>query len=172
MTWRLFHQVDQVDQAFRHHPINSRRLLTGTTTVLACFRYWTMPFHICFQNAFLFWISAMYMCVPSCRGQGSSSLATGSEDVSAFDEYDEDKDINGFSPGHKFSSYSSLSTKMEYEGIVICLLTVTAFIGLIVWVLKSNFEERQQMKMRREASIRDRTSFRGISPSTDQMQQA
>lgn len=81
----------------------------------------------------------------------------------------EDKVYNGFSPGFRFSNYNSKSKQMEYEGIVICLLSVTAFICLIVWVLKSNFEERQQVKMRREASIRDRGSFRGLS---EQMQQA
>ncbi len=84
-------------------------------------------------------------------------------------EASESQEHDGHSPGHVFSTYASLSKRMEYEGIIICLLSVTAFIGLIVWVLKSNFEERQQMKMRREASIRDRTSFRGLA---EQMQQA
>ena len=81
----------------------------------------------------------------------------------------DDEKYDGFSPGFRFSNYNSKSKQMEYEGIVICLLSVTAFICLIVWVLKSNFEERQQVKMRREASIRDRGSFRGLA---EQMQQA
>jgi hypothetical protein len=55
---------------------------------------------------------------------------------------------DGYSPGFLFSTYSSLSKAMEYEGIIICLLSVTAFIGLIVWVIKYNFEERQQTKTR------------------------
>eukprot|EP00057_Strongylocentrotus_purpuratus_P001956 XP_003723554.1 PREDICTED: uncharacterized protein LOC100889011 [Strongylocentrotus purpuratus] len=64
----------------------------------------------------------------------------------------------GNEPGYKNSFYQELPPKAEYESVIICLLAVSAFIGLIVWVLKSNFEERQQKRMRREASIRERTS--------------
>lgn len=61
-------------------------------------------------------------------------------------------------PGYKNSFYEALPPKAMYESVIVCLLAVSAFIGLIVWVLKSNFEERQQKRMRREASIRERTS--------------
>ena len=65
-------------------------------------------------------------------------------------------------PGFKYSYYEELPPKAMYESVIICLLAVSAFIGLIVWVLKTNFEERQQKRMRREASLRERTSSIGF----------
>ena len=64
--------------------------------------------------------------------------------------------------GYRYSYTGEAYIQNMYEGVVICLLAVTAFIGLVVWVLKSNFEERQTRRMRREASLRDRNS--NVSP--------
>ena len=130
----------------------------------------TMPFHKSTQNALLCWIGFICLCICSAQNE-DYDYASKSYDYGDQSEIQEDQKspaTNGHSPGHMFSTYEALQTKMEYEGIIICLLSVTAFICLIVWVLKSNFEERQQMKMRRDASIRNRTSFQGLE---EQMQQ-
>ena len=136
----------------------------------------TMPFHKSTQNALLCWIGFLCLCLCSAQMEdgppSSYDYYSNAGDYGGGSETQEDLKspaTNGHSPGHMFSTYEALQTKMEYEGIVICLLSVTAFICLIVWVLKSNFEERQQMKMRRDASIRNRTSFQGLE---EQMQQA
>ena len=65
-------------------------------------------------------------------------------------------------PGYKYSYEGTTVATTMYEGVIICLLAITAFVGLVVWVLKSNFEERQTRRMRREASLRDRNS--NVSP--------
>ncbi|XP_041462524.1 uncharacterized protein LOC121413672 [Lytechinus variegatus] len=102
------------------------------------------------QMTFHRWVTALLVCImvlpvnstaaPGMSRQGSVVEEPGNE------------------PGFKNSYYAELPPKAEYESVIICLLAVSAFIGLIVWVLKSNFEERQQKRMRREASLRERTS--------------
>lgn len=106
----------------------------------------------------------------------SSTFAMGAyvDEGQAYDLYDMNSDYSvlessaavnagsdrqpfGKEPGYKYSYNTQLPQKVMTEGVIICLLAITAFISLVVWLAKTNFKESQQRRMRREASLRDKT---------------
>lgn len=95
-------------------------------------------------------------CMAAYKDESPYPSDYGSE-RSTYDFFEPPQPMFGVEPGYKYSYNTKLPDKIMTEGVIICLLAGTAFVGLVVWLAKTNFKESQQRRMRREASLRDRT---------------